>query len=66
MHSYIIHLLVLIGGLGCRCYYQSGEVSAASHLVLLVLESVLKWAGVVDELDYAKRELHQYNFMKIL
>ena len=57
---------MLIGGLGCRCYYQAGEVSAASHLVLLVLESVLKWAGVVDELDYAKRELHQYNFMKIL
>lgn len=27
----------------------------SSHLLLLVLESVLKWAGVVDELDYAKR-----------
>jgi hypothetical protein len=24
-------------------------------MILLLLESVLKWAGVVDELDYAKR-----------
>ncbi len=39
-----------------RCHYQEGEVSVSSQLILLVLESLLKWAGVVDELDYAKRE----------
>jgi hypothetical protein len=31
-------------------------VSVSSHMILLLLESVLKWAGVVDELDYAKRD----------
>jgi hypothetical protein len=40
----------------CRCYYEEGEVSVSSHMILLLLESVLKWAGVVDELDYAKRD----------
>jgi hypothetical protein len=39
-----------------RCYYEEGEVSVSSHMILLLLESVLKWAGVVDELDYAKRD----------
>jgi len=38
-----------------RSRYHCGQVSPASHLVVLVLESVLKWAGVVDELDYTER-----------
>jgi len=38
-----------------RSRYTCGQVSPASHLLLLVLESVLKWAGVVDELDYSER-----------
>lgn len=38
-----------------RSRYCCGQVSPASHLLLLVLESVLKWAGVVDELDYTER-----------
>jgi len=38
-----------------RSRYSVGQVSPASHLLVLVLESVLKWAGVVDELDYSAR-----------
>jgi len=38
-----------------RSRYSVGQVSPASHLLVLALESVLKWAGVVDELDYTER-----------
>jgi len=38
-----------------RSRYSIGQVSPASHLLVVVLESVLKWAGVVDELDYTER-----------
>jgi len=38
-----------------RSRYSSGQVSPASHLLVVVLESVLKWAGVVDELDFTER-----------
>jgi len=38
-----------------RSRYKVGQVSPASQLLVLVLESVLKWAGIVDELDYTER-----------
>lgn len=38
-----------------RSRYRIGQVTPASHLVVLVLKSILKWAGVVDELDYTQR-----------
>eukprot|EP00092_Neocalanus_flemingeri_P030178 GFUD01032756.1.p1 GENE.GFUD01032756.1~~GFUD01032756.1.p1 ORF type:complete len:578 (+),score=117.79 GFUD01032756.1:138-1871(+) len=44
-----------------RSRYSVGQVSPASHLLVLVLESVLKWAGVVDELDYTERLASWYD-----
>jgi len=38
-----------------RCRYSPGDVTLSSHLVLTLLESVLAWGGVVDELDYVDR-----------
>lgn len=38
-----------------RCRYSPGDVTLGSHLVLTLLESVLAWGGVVDELDYVER-----------
>jgi len=41
-----------------RCHYEKGDVTVASSIVVSVLDSVMNWGGVVDELDYAKK-LHQ-------
>merc|ERR1719402_2076410 len=38
-----------------RCRHAPGDVTLASHLVLTLLESIIKWGGVVDELDYVER-----------
>ena len=43
-----------------RSEARPGQVSPVSHLVLAMLESVMNWAGVVDELDYAQRLLQWY------
>jgi ADP-ribosylglycohydrolase len=41
-----------------RCHYEKGDITVASSIVISVLDSVMSWGGVVDELDYAKK-LHQ-------
>jgi hypothetical protein len=38
-----------------RCHFRRGSVTLASELVGGVLDSVISWGGVVDELDYAKK-----------
>ena len=38
-----------------RCEAEVGGVSPGLLLSLAMLESVMTWAGVVDELDYAAR-----------
>ena len=43
-----------------RSEARPGQVSPASHLVLAMLESVMNWAGVVDELDYSARLVGWY------
>lgn len=47
-----------------RSSYGMGQVSSASHLLVVALESVLKWAGVVDELDYTSRLTVWYDQFK--
>lgn len=41
-----------------RCHFSRGSVTLASQVVGAVLDSVMGWGGVVDELDYAKK-LHE-------
>ena len=43
-----------------RSEARPGQVSPASSLALAMLDSVMNWAGVVDELDYAQRLLQWY------
>ena len=43
-----------------RSEARPGQVTPASHLVLVMLESVMNWAGVVDELDYSSRLVSWY------
>ena len=43
-----------------RSEARPGQVTPASHLVLAMLESVMNWAGVVDELDYSSRLVTWY------
>ena len=38
-----------------RCDAAIGQVTPNIHLSMIMLESVMKWAGVVDELDYAEK-----------
>ena len=38
-----------------RCEASVGQVSPTVHIALIMLDSVTKWAGVVDELDFNKR-----------
>jgi len=38
-----------------RCRYRPGDATVATDMVLALLESVIKWGGVVDELDYVDR-----------
>ena len=38
-----------------RCHFSRGDVTLASEVVGAVLDSVMGWGGVVDELDYAKK-----------
>jgi len=38
-----------------RCHFNKGEVTLASKIVFDVLDSVMQWGGVVDELDYAQK-----------
>lgn len=38
-----------------RCHYMTRDVTLATQIVLIVLDSVMSWGGVVDELDFAKR-----------
>ena len=44
-----------------RSEARPGQVSPVSHLVLAMLESVMNWAGVVDELDYSARLVQWYD-----
>ena len=43
-----------------RSVARPGQVTPASHLAVMMLDSVMNWAGVVDELDYAQRLLQWY------
>ena len=38
-----------------------GQVTPAIQLTLLMLESIMKWAGVVDELDFAQKLVGWYD-----
>ena len=38
-----------------RCEATMGQVTPNIHLSMIMLESVMNWAGVVDELDYAEK-----------
>jgi len=41
-----------------RCHFPSRDVTLASKIVLIVLDSLMSWGGVVDELDYAAKLSH--------
>ncbi|XP_003730245.1 uncharacterized protein LOC100888319 [Strongylocentrotus purpuratus] len=44
-----------------RLQWAKGDWTTAFDQLVLTLDSILQWAGVVDELDFAKRLAHWYN-----
>lgn len=44
-----------------RLHWQHGQWTSISDVMLLVLDSVIHWAGVVDELDFAQRLVNWKN-----
>ncbi|XP_072175709.1 uncharacterized protein [Diadema setosum] len=44
-----------------RLQWEKGDWTTAFDQMILTLDSILQWAGVVDELDFAKRLVHWCN-----
>ncbi|ESO91419.1 hypothetical protein LOTGIDRAFT_228841 [Lottia gigantea] len=45
-----------------RVWWRQGDWTANMDHMIIVLDSIISWAGVVDELDFAKRLYHWYRY----